>query len=297
LGRLCRRRRRRWPDIGLCSRSDEPGKNVEPPLLTDLLLQEAICSAHRCLLISVCSTYLWVRLRAPRIANPTGHQTSPPSPRKPARSGGWTARSDVHDFHRVQINPSRSAGWGSSPARYRPELRGSHRRSAPPPRTLDTRKKPRRSTAMPSFLCRRQSLEQAALLIRQNPSAQVGVGLRGEIGLVAIFPKQARFRTAGVESRPARPYPKKGGRDLLQVIEVPWAGLPQADRGRTIQATGGKLAFRASADRPARPRSGRHHWTGSAPLNTPKILQAPDNEVHIGNFYATMRHRSCMKEG
>jgi len=44
--------------------------------------------AQRCFLASGCSTYLRVRLRAPRIENPTGHGTSPPSPCNPVRYAG-----------------------------------------------------------------------------------------------------------------------------------------------------------------------------------------------------------------
>jgi len=47
---------------------------------------------------------------------------------------------------------------------------------------------------------------------------------------------------------------KGGGCSRLKGIEVPSAGLPEADRGRATQATEGKLAFRKLTDRPGRPR-------------------------------------------
>jgi hypothetical protein len=49
---------------------------------------------QRCFLASGCSTYCQVRLRAPRVENPTGHGTSPPSPRKLVRNAGWLTEED-----------------------------------------------------------------------------------------------------------------------------------------------------------------------------------------------------------
>jgi len=77
------------------------------------------------------------------------------------------------------------------------------------------------------------------------------VGLQGEIGLVAIFPKQARIRAVGVEFRPARPSFKKGGREFLQVTEVRGTGCLKSSRGADRTECGGELASRRSP--PGRP--------------------------------------------
>ena len=61
---------------------------VEPVLLTSFLLRPTMHGTQRRFLASECSTYLGVRLRAPRVENATGHRASPSSRRNPARSAG-----------------------------------------------------------------------------------------------------------------------------------------------------------------------------------------------------------------
>ncbi len=50
-----------------------------PALLTNFRLRPTMHRTRRCFLASGCSTYCRVRVRAPRVANPTGHGASPPS--------------------------------------------------------------------------------------------------------------------------------------------------------------------------------------------------------------------------
>jgi len=76
------------------------------------------------------------------------------------------------------------------------------------------------------------------------------VGLRGEIDLVVIFPKQARIRAAGVEFCPARPLPKKKGRECLQSVEVRGPGCRRLTGGRAGRSAEGSLlpdVFRRAA--------------------------------------------------
>jgi len=65
-----------------CSYEDEPA------YLTRFLLRSTMNCTQRRFLASGCSTYGRVRIRAPRVENPTGYSPSPPSLRNPVKYAG-----------------------------------------------------------------------------------------------------------------------------------------------------------------------------------------------------------------
>jgi hypothetical protein len=90
-----------------------------------LPLRPTMNRTQRCLLASGCSTYRQVRLRAPRVANPTGHSTSPPSRRTLMNSPGQDPHGNGHGWLlRGSSNPQLlkgfGAGGGSRPRRKAP---------------------------------------------------------------------------------------------------------------------------------------------------------------------------------
>jgi len=79
---------------------------------------------QRCFLASGCSTYRKYALRAPRVENPTGRGTSPPSQRQPDSGSGSRPRPgsgwEGPAIGRPLVGLGREGGRvdGSNPVRY-----------------------------------------------------------------------------------------------------------------------------------------------------------------------------------